>query len=163
MVQGVLESLKLSYQKKLIRKLLFEGESASIASILEFWNSVNIKDCIYMISEAWESVPQLTLRRSWPKLLPEFSNIFNMLPGFENFWIKEITDWLNCDMEDAGFQFLNDEEIITEVRHSPKEEGEDEGENNSQVKISNNDAFECFSKILAWLEQEQSDSSELLL
>ncbi|GBO42882.1 hypothetical protein AVEN_432-1 [Araneus ventricosus] len=70
-------------------------------------------------------------------------------------------------MEDGGFQLRNDEEIIAEVRHSPKEDEEvddDEGENDSQVKISNNDAFECFSKGLAWLEQqEQCDSSELML
>ncbi|GBM40737.1 hypothetical protein AVEN_162197-1 [Araneus ventricosus] len=69
-------------------------------------------------------------------------------------------------MEDAGFQLLNDEEIIAKVRHSPKEdeEDDDEGENDSQVKISNNDAFKCFSKGLAWLEQqEQCDSSELML
>ncbi|GBM93630.1 hypothetical protein AVEN_208173-1 [Araneus ventricosus] len=63
----------------------------------------------------------------------------------------------------TGFQLLNDEEIIAEVRHSPKED-DDEGENDSQVKISNNDAFECFSKGLAWLQQqEQYDSSEQML
>ncbi|GBO24065.1 hypothetical protein AVEN_157509-1, partial [Araneus ventricosus] len=93
--------------------------------------------------------------------------IFGAFPGFEDCGIKEVTDWLNCDMENAGFQLLNDEEIIAEVRHSPKEdeeEDDDEGENDSQVKISNNDAFECFSKGLAWLEQqEQCDSSELML
>ncbi|GBM70704.1 hypothetical protein AVEN_64641-1 [Araneus ventricosus] len=68
--------------------------------------------------------------------------------------------------EGAGFQLLNDEEIIAAVRHSPKEdeEDDDEGENDSQVKIINNDAFECFSKGLAWLEhKEQCDSFELML
>ncbi|GBO04145.1 hypothetical protein AVEN_15513-1 [Araneus ventricosus] len=68
-------------------------------------------------------------------------------------------------MEDAGFQ-LNDEEIIAEFRHSPKEDEEaddDEGENDSQVNISNIDAFECFSKGLQEELQEQSDSSELML
>ncbi|GBN92479.1 hypothetical protein AVEN_27480-1 [Araneus ventricosus] len=46
---------------------------------------------------------------------------------------------------------------IAEVRHSKEGEGEDddEGENDSQVKISNNDAFECFSKGLASLEQQE--------
>ncbi|GBO05141.1 hypothetical protein AVEN_2191-1 [Araneus ventricosus] len=71
--------------------------------------------------------------------------------GFENCGIKEITDCLNCAMEDAGFQLLNDEEIIAEVRHSPKEDEEqdnDEGENDSQVKISNNDDLSVFQKAL---------------
>ncbi|GBM45322.1 hypothetical protein AVEN_54384-1 [Araneus ventricosus] len=86
--------------------------------------------------------------------------------GTKPLGIKEITDWLNCDMEDAGFQLFNEDEIIAEVRHSPKEDDEedDESENDSQVKISNNDAFEYFSKGLAWLDQqEQCDSSELML
>ncbi|GBN05502.1 hypothetical protein AVEN_68664-1 [Araneus ventricosus] len=67
-------------------------------------------------------------------------------------------------MEDAGFHLLNDEEIIAEVRHSPKEDEEgDEGENDSRVKISNNNAVECFSKGLARLEHlEQCDFSELM-
>ncbi|GBO30024.1 Tigger transposable element-derived protein 2 [Araneus ventricosus] len=46
MDQGVLESLKRRYRRKLIRKLLFEGESAFTVSILEFRKSVNIKDCV---------------------------------------------------------------------------------------------------------------------
>ncbi|GBM97943.1 hypothetical protein AVEN_42491-1 [Araneus ventricosus] len=74
---------------------------------------------------------------------------------------------LRKKVEDEGFQLLNDEEIIAEVRHSPKEdeeEDDEEDENDSRVKISNNDAFECFSKGLAWLEQqEQCDKSELML
>lgn len=57
-----------------------------------------------MVSEAWESLPQLTLRRSWRKLLPNFAtgvdenvtdisaielkNIFRSKPGFENCGIK---------------------------------------------------------------------------
>ncbi|GBO41693.1 hypothetical protein AVEN_176228-1 [Araneus ventricosus] len=50
-------------------------------------------------------------------------------------------------MEDAGFQLLNDEEIIAEVRHSPKD---DEEEDNDEG--------------LAWLEQqEQFNSSKLML
>ncbi|GBM02395.1 hypothetical protein AVEN_138493-1 [Araneus ventricosus] len=40
--------------------------------------------------------------------------------SFKNCGIKEITDWLNSDMEDAGFQLLNDEEIITEVQKKTK-------------------------------------------
>ncbi|GBO24328.1 hypothetical protein AVEN_227969-1 [Araneus ventricosus] len=41
-------------------------------------------------------------------------------------------------MQDAGFQLLNDEKIIAEARHSPKEdeeEDDDEGENDSQERV----------------------------
>lgn len=41
--QGVLASLKRHYRKALIRKLPFEGDSASgIVSMLEFWKAVNV-------------------------------------------------------------------------------------------------------------------------
>ena len=67
------------------------------------------------------------------------------MKGFENYEVGEITDWLNCDVKDADFQLLNYEELIAEVWNSPKEDNNDE--NDSRVnKISNNDAFECFSR-----------------
>lgn len=50
-------------------------------------------------------------------------------------------------MENAGFQLLNYEEIIEEVRQAPEvdeEEDDNKSENYSQVKIGNNDAFDCF-------------------
>lgn len=48
-------------------------------------------------------------------------------------------------MEDVGIQLLNDEEIIAEIQHSPKED-DNEGKNDSQVKIGNNDVFEFLKR-----------------
>lgn len=79
-----------------------------------------------MISEAWESISQLTQRRSWRKLFSnistggyeivsingycnvtiEFSNIFSTMTRVENSRIEEITDWLNCNVEDEGSSCL---------------------------------------------------------
>jgi len=59
---------------------------------------------------------------------------------------------------------FNDGEIIADVRHFPKEDEEengDEGENDSQLKFSNNHAFECY--IQKNLLEEQCDSSELMI
>lgn len=78
------------------------------------------------------------------------------MPSFENCEIKEITDWLNCEMKDAGIHLLNDKEIITWVPYSRKandeEDGDSKGENDFEVKISKNDVFQCFSMDLVWLE-----------
>ncbi|GBM19544.1 hypothetical protein AVEN_108012-1 [Araneus ventricosus] len=66
--------------------------------------------------------------------------------------------WLECDADDVGFQLMNDEEIIAEVRkpkamtkneHFHRESDEDEVIETS--KISNSDGFECFAKGLMWL------------
>ncbi|GBL62952.1 hypothetical protein AVEN_59575-1, partial [Araneus ventricosus] len=49
-----------------------------------------------------------------------------------------------------------DKYLVSKEDDDEKEEDDDDGENDSQVKISNNDAFEGFSKGLAWLEQLDS-------
>lgn len=108
---------------------------------------------------------QLTLRLCWCELLPndlndeegsvtdkvkdnanEFSNIFSMLPGFEN---CRKTDRFNFDMEDAGFQLLRDDEII-KAWHFPKIEEKNyyDETNYCHTKINNNNAFECLTSRL---------------
>ncbi|GBO35289.1 hypothetical protein AVEN_29363-1 [Araneus ventricosus] len=73
MNQAVIESLKRRYRKKLLSKFLFEGnddEEDAACSIVQFWKALMLEDCVYMINEAWESVPEHTLKRSWLKLAP---------------------------------------------------------------------------------------------
>ncbi|GBN08889.1 hypothetical protein AVEN_140541-1 [Araneus ventricosus] len=57
MDQGMIESIKGSYRKQLLSKLLFEGddneEEEAACSVVKFWKAVTLKDCVYMINEAW--------------------------------------------------------------------------------------------------------------
>ncbi|GBL76186.1 Jerky [Araneus ventricosus] len=79
----------------------------------------------------------------------------------------EVSSWLDCDADDAGFRLMCDDEIIAQVRKSNSDEhnsGSDEDEVVKTSKISNSDAFECFAKGLMRLEQQtNSDSTELML
>ncbi|GBM31102.1 hypothetical protein AVEN_145215-1 [Araneus ventricosus] len=53
-------------------------------------------------------------------------------------------------MEDAGFQLLNDEEIIAEVRHFPKD---DEEEDNDEVRVDENRTWRI-PPIHDWYQQK---------
>ncbi|GBL96515.1 hypothetical protein AVEN_229955-1 [Araneus ventricosus] len=78
MDQGVIESMKRRYRKQLLSKLLFEGdddEEEAICPIVKFWKALTLKDCVYMINEAWESVPEHTLKRPWRKLALYLENV----------------------------------------------------------------------------------------
>ncbi|GBM86661.1 Jerky -like [Araneus ventricosus] len=78
MDQGVIESMKRRYRKQLLSKFLFEGdddEEEAACSIVQFWKALTLKDCVYTINEAWESVPEHTLERSWRKLSPYLENV----------------------------------------------------------------------------------------
>ncbi|GBL83051.1 hypothetical protein AVEN_165284-1 [Araneus ventricosus] len=186
MDQGVIESMKRRYRKKLLSKLLFEGdydEEEVACSIVQFWKALKLKDCVYMINEAWESVPEHTLKRSWRKLAPCLQNVDQsndsgsvtvtklnglliQIPGCGNCEEDDVSWWLHCDVDHAGFQLMSDDEINAQVRTPNRDDDSqnDEDEVIETFKISNSDAFECFAKGLMWLEQQtDSDSTELMI
>lgn len=66
MDQGVIETMKRHYRRQLLRKLLVEGEDEE--GVLAYHKKINLKDCAYMVAEAWSLVKEVTLRRAWNKL-----------------------------------------------------------------------------------------------
>ena len=74
MDQGVLESMKRRYRKELLRKLLLADSAASPEddpelTVVDFWKKLNIKDVMFMITKAWNDIPESTIQASWNKLL----------------------------------------------------------------------------------------------
>ena len=67
MDQGVLENLKRRYRRSLLEKLLLSLEDQGTPD--KFVKSLNIKECIYMVAEAWENIEQQSLARAWNKLM----------------------------------------------------------------------------------------------
>ncbi|KAG5898351.1 hypothetical protein JTB14_034332 [Gonioctena quinquepunctata] len=75
MDQSVIETMKRHYRRQLLRKLLIEGAEDE-ELVLENHSKINLKDCCYMVAEAWSLVTAVTLRRAWNKLkgLPSEKN-----------------------------------------------------------------------------------------
>ncbi|GBN22531.1 hypothetical protein AVEN_110580-1 [Araneus ventricosus] len=113
--------MKRHYRKQLLSKLLFEGdddEEEAACSIVQFWKALTLKDCVYVINEAWESVPEHTLERSWRKLAPylknvdqsndsgsvtvtELNGLLKQIPGCGNCEEDDVSSCLDCDADDA--------------------------------------------------------------
>ena len=68
MDQGVIQSLKMRYKKKLLRRLIIEDDLGT--SIVDFLKGVHMKMVIDLVHEAWMEISKDTLRRSWQKILP---------------------------------------------------------------------------------------------
>lgn len=126
MDQGVLESLKRRYKKKLLRSLVMADEEGT--SMFTFLKSVNIKDVVYRSAQAWDDVPSSTLVKSWCKLLQgndrqheeieeiedevspaKFHPLFKRLKS--DISNEEVMDWLQ-GTDDPGHQVLTDEDIV---------------------------------------------------
>ncbi|GBM55381.1 hypothetical protein AVEN_120180-1 [Araneus ventricosus] len=66
MDQGVLQNVKCSYRKMLLRKLIESDGSSDF--LLQLLKNVTMKDVIYWVSESWDNVTQNCLAKSWKKL-----------------------------------------------------------------------------------------------
>lgn len=68
MDQGILESMKRRYKKRLLRHLIIENEASSLP-IPNILKKLTIKEAVYWSAHAWEETKQVTLNRAWNKLL----------------------------------------------------------------------------------------------
>ncbi|UYV67051.1 hypothetical protein LAZ67_4003763 [Cordylochernes scorpioides] len=84
-------------------------------------------------TKAWATLKDITLAKSWNKLLPseesitaseelpnsqfvsELAEIITKSSVFEECDQKNIQDWLECDVDDPGYQLLMDDGIIESV------------------------------------------------
>lgn len=87
MDQSVIETFKRLYRKQLLRRLL-SAESSEVETMLKFFKEVNLKDCCYMLVDAWNSVESEILKRAWNKLLRSPSN--SLIEPHDD--LKEMTD-----------------------------------------------------------------------
>ena len=55
MDQGVLQNIKMLYRRDLLMKAVDREEEEDVSFISQV-KSLNIKDCLFMVSRAWESV-----------------------------------------------------------------------------------------------------------
>ena len=153
---------------------------------------VTIRNAVYWISQAWDEISEVTIKKSWRKLIPSSyteilcdstgttsSEAVEQSSGNENFvdlfqylgysegdedW-QTPQDWLAEDITDPGYQLMSDTEIITEVtRVDINSDPESDVEIVLQPSVTHTQAFDAFQTALDWLEaQSDTDPSRLLL
>ena len=68
MDQGVIQSVKRRYKKKLLRRLIIEDDMGT--SIVGFSKGVNLRIVVDLVHESWMEITKDTLRWSWQTTLP---------------------------------------------------------------------------------------------
>ena len=189
--QGVLEAMKQCYKKYLLHHVIIEN-SASSLSIPDIVKGVTIRDAVYWVSQVWNEISEVTIKKSWRKLIPSSyteilcdstgstsSEAVEQSSGNENFvdlyqdlgysegdeeW-QTPQDWLAEDFTDPGYQLMSDTEIIAEVtRDDIDSDPESDVEIVLQPSVTHTQAFDAFQTALDWLEaQSDTDPSHLLL
>ncbi len=173
MDQHVLQFLKLSYRKKLLRRILEDRDETP--SLIAKLKMINIKDVIYWVAEAWESTSENLLRKSWNKLWPsltyeEQSNenvvinnvvqvqeLLQNISGCEDANENDVNEWLQADENDH--EILDDQQIVEMVLNRPdnipdESESEADDGDDSEQRVSHSDAAAAFDLALRYVEQQ---------
>ncbi|XP_033209583.1 tigger transposable element-derived protein 2-like isoform X2 [Belonocnema kinseyi] len=139
MDQSTISTMKKLYKRNLMRRLLIEKNYEKIETFLK---ELKVSDCLVMLTKAWSSLKQSTLKNSWKALLPE--NI--EMNSSENSVYAE--DSFKCEINDS----VEESNSIREFsEHLAKclSEGKEEGEEMSKrVKL----------KIEEWFNADEGDS-----
>ncbi|XP_071043105.1 jerky protein homolog-like [Parasteatoda tepidariorum] len=144
--QGVLENIKRNYRKKLL-KFLIEGIEEN-KSVPETLKSLNVKDAVYWIAEAWDEVKSDTIKKSWRKIIDTQTEPLNE---------EDIRDWINADEQ----QEITDEMIVNnKEKESSDEDSEDE---NRYMKISHTDRLKAIEIAIEYIEQQEEATPAILL
>ena len=93
----------------------------------------NIHKAIMNVAEAWQQVSTLTLSNTWHMLLKDDGAVLVDFTGFEpedfmaylnqgaeNMSEDEVIEWLETDMNDPGYQHMNEAEIAESVAGGSK-------------------------------------------
>lgn len=185
MDQGVLEAFKRRYRKAMLQKLLLEDQEGR--SIIQFVKQINMKDVVYMTAAAWDELPPLTLAKSWRKLLhtgdtnkqsssaePEESDPTSSEKQCKELACQldaslqdeDISEWMNVDSDDQGYQLLSDDgivQLVTQPDTTEEDDEEDESEERHDIP-SCGEVKDMLDRCLLWYErQDESTSTSLLL
>lgn len=185
MDQSVIETLKRLYRKQLLRRLLSVDED-NVEVVLSFFKKMNLKECSYMVVDAWDLIERKTLNKAWNRILKrenensitntddstilkDINELMSNIPICQECDADDMKEWLTCDSNDQGFQIMSDDEIVDNILQANEQQEMQEDETEEHVDAENDagpshvEAFQALEIALKWFEkQKESDTVSLL-
>ncbi|XP_039968638.1 jerky protein homolog-like [Bactrocera tryoni] len=156
MHQSVIETLKRLYRKQLLRRLL-SVEEDNVEVVVSRFKDMNLKECCYMVVDAWDLIERKTLSKAWNRDMNEVMSKLQICQDCDDDDMKE---WVICDSNDHGFQIMSYDEIKKKNLQLNKEENIDV---ENDTGPSHDVAFHALETALKWFEkQTESDTVSLL-
>lgn len=185
MNKNVIQKLKRMLKKQILRRLLLETDDEE--SMVNFSKKFTLKECSYMLADAWHILSEWHKQDNWKKLwgisdevenadphteekdLKEFAELFKALPGFSKCTLENAREWLKIDSWDPGNQILNEDQIVTSVMINSQTEDsensdlEEQTEDEGECNPTHSEAFNAFDLAMEWCEQQKECSSDQLI
>ena len=113
MDQGIIRMFKCNYTKLSLQKMVSwidaEPEEEDEQVVEKYWSAFNLKNAIYLLSEAWECVTERCIQGAWRKLFPD------LIPDFQGFDLVSEEAKLKQEMllnaRQVGFNEVDEEDV----------------------------------------------------
>ena len=113
MDQGIIRMFKCNYTKLSLQKMVSwidaEPEEEDAQVVEKYWSAFNLKNAIYLLSEAWECVTERCIQGAWRKLFPD------LIPDFQGFDLVSEEAKLKQEMllnaRQVGFNEVDEEDV----------------------------------------------------
>jgi len=176
MDQGVLSSMKRLYRQKLLKTLVEEDDN-----LINFWKKMTVLDAIHGIAQSWSKIKPVTLLRSWRSVLPDIEtdlmdseenkeNVVSEMCGlvlenlnfFEDVDKENIEEWLNHDLNDPGFERMDDPDIVSLVTQKEENDSNTTSEEDTSGYVSHETALNCIETLLDYTEQRGTEYNNVI-
>ena len=167
MDQGVLQSIKLTYKRDLLLRMLDGGDEINIA---EFAKKMNIKDAVLLSAKCWNDIKPDSTTKSWKNILStnpnqmasaennELASSASEMEGhLDNFDLTptEKETWLTADAGDSCYRELTEDEIISCVNEvDVAVEDNDVEDDEPPPTVTHAQACAALETVLKYLEQQ---------
>ncbi|XP_013167850.1 PREDICTED: jerky protein homolog-like [Papilio xuthus] len=174
--QNVIQKIKYLYKNKLLIHII-----SQYGDITQSLQGLNLKDVVFFLAHAWDSVSFNLIQSSWKKLWPTM-NYVSIKKEETDEWDPEdnvpVAEWLQI-LSDKGFetseenlifwfegieereQIMTDEEILWET---VKEESIDEIlASPTTVKVRPDDALFSFNTCITWAEENGISAKDIII
>ena len=136
MDQSVISSFKQRYKNKFLKSIIIDA-SQEHQSLLEQIKSFNLKQCIIIISEVWNTIPRSIFVNSWHKMKINLELSIEQEISIETIFDEifkeelslnhsELEEYYNVDSAEKGYEFMDDNQIVTHVAKEGTDESSSE-------------------------------------
>lgn len=175
--QHVIKSLKQRYRKHLLTTLAALGTEGGIVSALK---TINLKDVVYFIVQAWNEIPISVIQNSFKHLFSSTDEIQHSIPAdhfveeddiplarlynsiltASNLTDNEVMEWANGTKETtASFDIATNHEL---VEGQNERTAVDEHEQNVDNSTNINDVINSFNLVIEWAVESDLPFNEIL-
>lgn len=175
MDQNVIQKIKSLYKNKLLIHIISED-----GDVTQSLKGLNLKDVVFSLAHAWNSVSPNLIQSSWKKLWPTMNDVSETEETNE--WDTEdnvpIADWVQ-NLSEKGLETSEEnlnswfegieetEEIMTDeeiVREAVQEESSLEIlEPPTAVRVKPDDALICFNTCITWAEENGISAKDIII